>query len=79
MIKVKFDDGITKVYCNDDTVKLNKHMYIGAYDLKVGYTAGNKKIVDIERFSPTLKFINQLAKCCGWLLLIYVAVVLAVV
>lgn len=79
MIRVKFDDGTTKVYRNDDTVKLNKYSYIGAYDLKVGYTAGNKKIVDIERFNPTIRFVNQLAKCCGWFLLVYFAVLLAVV
>lgn len=79
MIRVKFDDGTTKVYRNDDTVKLNKYNYIGADNLRVGYTAGNKKIVDIERFNHTLRFINQLAKCCGWLLLVYVAVVLALV
>ena len=79
MIKIKFDDGTTKVYCNCDIVKLNQYDYIGAEDLRIGYKAGNKTIVDIERFSPTLRFVNQLAKCCGWLLLIYVAVVLAVV
>lgn len=79
MIKVKFDDGTTKVYRNDDTVKLNQHMYIGAYDLKIGYKAGNKKIVDIERFSQTLRFLSNLAKCCVWFLFVYIAVVLAVV
>ena len=75
MIKVKFDDGTTKIYRNDDTVKLNQYEYIGAYDLKIGYKAGNKKIVDIERFNPTLRFL----KCCGWLLMTYIAIVLALV
>lgn len=75
MIKVKFDDKTTKVYRNDDTVKLNQYNYIGAYDLRVGYTTGNKKIVDIERYNPTLQFL----KCCGWLLVIYIAVVLMLV
>ena len=79
MIRVKFDDGTTKIYRNDDTVKLNQYEYIGAYDLKIGYKAGNKKIVDIERFNPTLRFIGNLAKCCVWLLVTYIAVVLALV
>lgn len=79
MIKIKFNDGTTKNYSNDDIVKLNEFDYIGAEDLRVGFKAGDKIIVDIERFSPTLRFLSNLAKCCVWFLFVYVAVVLAVV
>lgn len=79
MTKVKFDDGTTKLYNNDDIVKRDGLWYIGVEDLRIGYTAGDKKIVDIERFSPTLRFISNLAKCCVWLLMTYIAVVLALV
>ena len=79
MIKIKFNDGTTKKYSNDDIVKLNEFDYIGAEDLRVGFKAGDKIIVDIERFSPTLRFLSNLAKCCMWFLFVYVAVVLAVV
>lgn len=75
MIKVKFDDGTTKLYNNDDIVKHNDLWYIGVEDLRIGSRANGKVIVDIERFNPILRFM----KCCGWLLVTYIAIVLALV
>lgn len=75
MIKVKFNDGTTKLYNNDDIVKHNDLWYIGVEDLRIGSRAGGKVVVDIERFNPILKFIVQLAECCCWCLAFYFAIV----
>lgn len=79
MIKIKFNDGTTKVYRNDGIVKKGDFWYTGVENLRIGSRTCDKVVVDIERFNPTLRFISNLAKCCVWCLMVYVAVLLAVI